>query len=66
MLAFPLFLSLAGLLRRYVDFCIAPSCGRVYCFHDALNMRAKLRPLLQAENRDRDFTACNNACSCQS
>ena len=38
-----------------VDFCEATGHSRIDRFHDALNMRAKARPLLQPEDDNRDF-----------
>jgi hypothetical protein len=44
------------LLKGYVNLNIAAGCGRIDRFNDALNVGAKSRPLLLAENHNRDRT----------
>ena len=46
----------SDLLKGYVNLNIAAGCGRIDRFNDALNVGAKSRPLLLAENRNRDHT----------
>jgi len=44
-------------LVRYGHFEVTAGCDSVDSFYHPLNVRAKLRPLLLAENYDRDLTA---------